>query len=728
MRFPIEKFGFVFVFCLLSLQNSLLYGQKSVYQANNFLQLIDIKNTLSDSSFSSFPSLYQNNAPQIPFYVAHFELPTEGKFTVQVEFLDSTLLSDANFPISKGLAKNGLHETRYDTSYFIEDFNPSKFFPQQAAKCFRSIIARDVRRMAVHIFPFKYLESEHLLKIYTKFRIALKKVGENGENELTVHRDFKKTRNFFAPSKSSNAFTPKYQPIQEDGDLLVVYKNMPDSSVQRFIRWKKQLGMHCETLKLNHNDTSVSTIKAKISARYTSNPDLLYLLLIGNENEIPSYFYKNDGVEDYYSDSFYGMLDGNDSVPELLVGRFSGTEAQNRILIDKTIAYEKYSNSQNYEKNVLLVGSNQGENIGYNNLTDWEHLRLIGNYLADSVGMTRYEGFDGSQGGLDSAGNFTRDQFKRELEKGQGFLFYTGHGIFSQFVTGDFYTLQVRGLENYNLLPIVISAACDHGRYVGLDCMAEAFTFDTRDNQLTGGVAFTGSSILMAWAPPMKTQEEFARLLNFHSNHYFSTLGAAFYNAQLSMLETFPTVDGDDVMMTWILFGDPSLKIRVNQQGKLAVSHDDFVSPTQDSFTFTVNEDDAVVTLMQDDSILGIQRSSNHLVTFENVHLLSNHPIEIVASKSNFVTYTGIIHVIPPEKNKSFQVFPNPTKNIVHIIGNKKIEKVELIDLQGKIISINFDFQNNSLNLDNLSAGIYHLKIQTSDGIETYKILKQNEN
>lgn len=76
----------------------------------------------------------------------------------------------------------------------------------------------------------------------------------------------------------------------------------------------------------------------------------------------------------------------------------------------------------------------------------------------------------------------------------------------------------------------------------------------------------------------------------------------------------------------------------------------------------------------------------------------------------------------------SFKLYPNPTSSFF-TIENKDftIEKIELFDLSGKIISV-IDYCENAtiqINLEPYPKGIYFAKITTSKGITTQKVVKQ---
>lgn len=713
---------------LFVLGTSFVLGQQS--QKEMILSLSHSYELDKGSINLTNPSLafsYQAAAPQIPFYLLCIPIPDVGRYDLKIAYLDSTVYSDIDIPLSQGLEKKNQQINLFDTSYLIATYNSNQYFPQRDFISFQPIIARDTRIQAFHLFPFKYLSAAKKLKVYTSFKIEVIPLPGEGINEITKKRNYLTTQNFYL---KNNPSPYKYQPISvANGELLIVYRNTTDSLVKRFAAWKEKMGIKCHFLPLTQTDLIPDSIHQRITHYYDSIPDLLYLLLIGNEFEIPPYLYKTYLNTDYYSDSYYGMIDGNDFVPELLVGRFSGTENENRLLIDKTIAYEQYQEHSNYEKNLMLIASDQGENIGDDNETDWQHLRNIGQSLADSAQMTPHEYFDSSQGGLDAPGDPSTQDLKDGLNDGKGMVFYTGHGAFTSFTTGNFYNMNAKQLTNYRQLPVVVSAACDNGMFMnGLECLGEAFTFATKDQEPTGAVAFAGSSILMSWAPPMETQDEYSRLIQPHSPQYKKTLGGAFYNAQLSMLEKYPTVYGQEVMQTWILLGDPSLQLRIYQQGKIEVYHPETITTSTSALNFSININDALVTLSQNDSVIAKAVSHQNSVSFNQLTLNPQYPVEIVASKPNYQTYLGNIYftnnVSELEKDE-IKVFPNPTRGQVYFVSKSPLSSVKVFDITGRKMDTKFDNFNNSINLDNLSTGLYQIFIKIGSIEYNYQIIKE---
>jgi len=77
----------------------------------------------------------------------------------------------------------------------------------------------------------------------------------------------------------------------------------------------------------------------------------------------------------------------------------------------------------------------------------------------------------------------------------------------------------------------------------------------------------------------------------------------------------------------------------------------------------------------------------------------------------------------------SFKLYPNPAVNstiIVQTINDESLQNIEIFDMLGRTINkINFEgnTQYTSVNVSNLNAGLYIVKIETNTGIGTQKLM-----
>lgn len=75
-------------------------------------------------------------------------------------------------------------------------------------------------------------------------------------------------------------------------------------------------------------------------------------------------------------------------------------------------------------------------------------------------------------------------------------------------------------------------------------------------------------------------------------------------------------------------------------------------------------------------------------------------------------------------KTNSWQVYPNPTSDILYIDINDKIQSISVYNTNSQLMAdITIDQNNKTINLSKLSKGIYYLKISTPDQTIDKKII-----
>jgi hypothetical protein len=101
-----------------------------------------------------------------------------------------------------------------------------------------------------------------------------------------------------------------------------------------------------------------------------------------------------------------------------------------------------------------------------------------------------------------------------------------------------------------------------------------------------------------------------------------------------------------------------------------------------------------------------------------------NPPIITNTASTQFV---DLLSVSESNADK-FSIYPNPTNSLLNIQGNTIIDKVSLIDINGRILK-EFHFNTPTLaaqlELTDLITGIYFLKIKSDQGDTTRKIIKK---
>lgn len=88
--------------------------------------------------------------------------------------------------------------------------------------------------------------------------------------------------------------------------------------------------------------------------------------------------------------------------------------------------------------------------------------------------------------------------------------------------------------------------------------------------------------------------------------------------------------------------------------------------------------------------------------------------------KTGTVTVTGLTEF--KNEESGVVVYPNPANDVLYVVvGENKIEKLELYDVMGRLL-LN-ETEQNTLNIFQLPNGTYVVKVYTSTGIETKKVV-----
>ncbi len=91
---------------------------------------------------------------------------------------------------------------------------------------------------------------------------------------------------------------------------------------------------------------------------------------------------------------------------------------------------------------------------------------------------------------------------------------------------------------------------------------------------------------------------------------------------------------------------------------------------------------------------------------------------------NNYVTTIQALGTNEVEADNKILIYPNPVNDIIHFNAGEVINKIEIYDTAGRILSSNTVHDNN-VNISGLKTGNYILKIYTETGISNAKIIKK---
>jgi hypothetical protein len=487
-------------------------------------------------------------APSLPVVCRSVIIPDDRKMSVRVVTAEYHETS-ARIAPSKGSISRYLNPD--DVPYrFGPVYEHDAFYPDELVALGEPYVLRDYRGVVVKLHPFRYNPVTGALRVHTRVTVELFDTGPAELNPLQIDTE---------PRLRSRAFHQlyrhhflnydsysRYDPLNESGGILIVAHDPWVPYVQPLIAHKTSIGMTTELVPVSVVGNNPEAIKALIQDRY-DHGGLAFVLLVGDAEHVASPDYQMpDNVGP--SDPTYSLLAGDDSYPDIMVGRLSAETAEHVMTqVERIIEYEQMPATQ---QEWFWRGSGLGsaEGPGDDGEMDWEHIEQIRMLLLDHHYTEVDQFYDPGAEAVD---------VQDALNDGRGIVNYCGHGGPGGWGTSGFSIWHVDALINHNMLPFIFSVACDNGSFDGQTCMGEAFLRATHESEPTGGIGFFGGSLAQYWSEPMEAQDEFNSLL---VQETYVSYGTLCYAGCCSMMDQYGE-GGDDMFMTWHVFGDPSLRV-----------------------------------------------------------------------------------------------------------------------------------------------------------------------
>ncbi|MFL6212264.1 MAG: C25 family cysteine peptidase [Blastocatellia bacterium] len=234
------------------------------------------------------------------------------------------------------------------------------------------------------------------------------------------------------------------------------------------------------------------------------------------------------------SDDWFVDFDGDD-IPEMAIGRLPArTAAEAALMVNKIVGYDTSDGASS----VMLVADT---NNGY----DFESAsRQLGQLVPGSLHVDQI-----NRGRLDAQA--ARQQLFDGINRGEKLINYIGHGSANGW-NGSLLTADdAAALTNAKHLPVFMMMTCLNGYFMdaGTESLAESLMKAER-----GGAVAVWASTTMALPGGQTTVNQQLYRQLFQSGNA-PVLGDAMRQAKRAVGDT-------DVRRTWILFGDPTMKLR----------------------------------------------------------------------------------------------------------------------------------------------------------------------
>ena len=357
----------------------------------------------------------------------------------------------------------------------------------------------------------------------------------------------------------------EYNPETKPLGFLIITPNSFYDAVLPLADWKEKKGWKVTVSRLSETGNTAQAIKNYIINAYnTWDPPPEYVLLIGDEDSLPAYSYTAPVKTTDYP---YTLIEGNDFLCELLIGRLSVANLSDlNKVVAKILGYEKnpYPDDTLWFKRGLMVGANMPTNMTTPIPTKrWVREKLI-EYGFSTVDTVFYP--------------MASSNITSAINQGVLFVNYrSGEGDPNGWPFPDYRNDSLYHLSNGWKLPIITSITCYTGEFSAEPCFGEAWLrAGTNPSTPRGAVGFIGASAAST-SSRWNNSLDYGIYWGILKEHIYN-LGPALYRGKMEVYLNFP----DDTTWnsgssfyfhTYNLLGDPSLDIWTGVPKNFVVNH-----------------------------------------------------------------------------------------------------------------------------------------------------------
>ena len=622
--------------------------------------------------------------PKLPLFTSLIEIDRRSEYTIEYKVKNSQRIKDVkilpNQSMESGLERSEIQDI--DQDYY----KSNQLYPSNKIFLSDPMVMRDIDISILSLIPFEYNPKAQELEIYKSIEITLTKNTSEHQmerREMPRSRVFEKIYKDHILNYSSDNRNEDYQPS------VILYicggSSLSNSYFQDLIQWRNERGYIVHTASTSETGSSASSIKNYIQDAYDNweNPPE-YVALVGDVSgsySVPTYyngFGHNSYGNDCEGDLPYSQLDGNDLLPEVLVGRISvqsSTELSN--VSNKILLYEKATyleNAGNYYERAAMAGdpSSSGNSCA-----------ITKEYVKETLEAHGFEDVN-----IKTSGGSWSSWMEDQLEDGVLYFNYRGYLGMSGFTSSN-----INNANNGVKLPFATILTCGTGSFAEDNTtMTEAFLRSGSISNPKGGVAAIGTA---TW----NTHTLFNNIIDMGIyDGLFAdrveTAGAALASGKLALLSTYPG-DYDDWVSAFTqwnnLMGDPATHLWTDTPSVIYANHPTNISYGTNFIDVLVTDQlnnpisDAQVTFFISGSNNPINKYTDAMgaVSFDiNGDFTSS--AKITVSKENLKPYQGTLAVI----NESLSVNLSMDSDIIITDSNDGIPSA------GEIVTLSIPIYN----------------------------------
>ena len=579
------------------------------------------------------------SVPEIFSYTTLVCVPAGKEVVVEVIDEEDSMVENIQLFPAQPLKKE-MDDKKIDFCFDESIYYSKNFIPESRINTGEIAVLRSERIVPITYFPFYYNTDDKLLKIVNRAKLRVTFVSQTTQN-ITPKVE-----------KRSESFDPLLK------DLVINYKNtredqyqvpsylfiVPASQevkdiLQVLIDWKKEKGFEVNTFSTSEIGSSLNEIKQAIQNAYdTWNNPPDFVCLVGDAGG--SFSIPTDHLDGGYyggeGDHFYSLLDGNDILADVFLGRLSFNSLfELQTIVSKIVNYEKnpYTSNSDWFQKALLVGD--PTDSGPSTITTNIYIKEM---MQESVPYFQYDEVYQAP---------WSPQISEALNEGVSYFHYRGFANMS-----GWFNDHTEDLVNGFMLPAVTHITCITGDFEGTnDCRSEAFLKAGTPSAPKGAIAAVGTAT-------GNTHTCFNNIVSagiftgiFHDQIY--NMGGALVRGKLALYENYPGNPANHVAQFsyWNnLMGDPGLDLWTNVPQNLHVTYPESIPIGTNSIEIRVSDDsgfpvDQVWLTLYHENVVVRAFTNEDGVAYLPIKEEVSELVKLTASKHNYIPYQDNINI-----------------------------------------------------------------------------------
>jgi len=656
-----------------------------------------------------------NNTIQFPESIESNKLIISSKNNFVSLYLNKQLISDYRYGYYIVEALGDLNRVFYykDQNQFLNKYNSidkSKIgilinLENNLSSTIKSTLSNDFDLdqidNATKFYSFVTSGNELVESIETNYE-AIISIGKSFKAILPIKAgvESRKIVNSLASIEQVSLEESKLERVSEQKyDAFYIYHNSLENSINDYVEFMSQqedkniLAIDVQQLydTYGHGIESPHSIKSFLKESYDnwdSYPE--FLVLFGDATWDPKMLMNNSFVEQMiptygipYSDNFYGTLEGNDQVPEIIIGRVPVNNDQElKSYLEKLKTYYSVPQSPWMKKVLQLAGgdNNQKENFAL----IMQSLNVLFNRSSICFDTTTIGKTINSTISEDKA-----NEIKESINEGKIWVNFLGHG--SPHVI-DMSGWEAPNLYNKGKYGILNTMSCNTSAFAEphtVNSIGEEYV-NIADKGFVATIGGTSTTVVQT-ALSVSTSI-FNTLLDSNKNE--RNLGVIYNSYKPRVRNSTSTLN------QIVLLGDPLITVRIPDKPDLAILKKD---------TELINSDGSNVITEQDDTVIFNSDIYNFGVT---------------NSDSVVITFTHIFE--SDEIESSITTEPLCFKDITShqiSIENQVGEHTLIVNVDSKTNSNDFDYSNNTIEL---RFNVFPRGLQLVDPFDYWNVSSDN--